>query len=200
MSRPTASSQQKQSIEQFVKALAAKQPTPGGGAAAAIGAAIGGAAASMSAAYTSRKKDVDSGNAQKASILISKLNLDAFLKAADDDAEAYANLQRTWKKPDDPDAITDPIEREAVEKRALEVPTKLVESCHEGVVEIRRFLPYCNSNITSDAKVGIHQLGGAARAAFQTVLVNRPSNSERERLTKLLDEIRAIEDEILSSS
>lgn len=53
-------------IEQFIANLAAKQPTPGGGAAAAVGAAIGSAAASMSAAYTQRKKDKESGAAAKA--------------------------------------------------------------------------------------------------------------------------------------
>jgi formiminotetrahydrofolate cyclodeaminase len=47
-------------IEQFVTALASKQPTPGGGAAAAIAAAIGNAAAAMAAAYTTRKKDIES--------------------------------------------------------------------------------------------------------------------------------------------
>lgn len=42
-------------IDQFLTNLAAKQPTPGGGAAAAIGGAVGSAAASMAAAYTQVK-------------------------------------------------------------------------------------------------------------------------------------------------
>jgi len=182
-----------QSIGHFVKALAAKQPTPGGGAAAAVGAAIGGAAASMSAAYTQRKKDAESGAADKARALISKIGLDDLLRAADDDAEAYANLQRTWKEAD----TMDPAEKATIEARALEVPTRLVESCHGYVVEISNFLLDCNPNITSDAKVGIHQLAGAARAAYQTVLVNKPGDEERARLKTLLDDIRTIEDDLL---
>ena len=149
-------------IDQFLINLAAKQPTPGGGAAAAIGASIGSAAACMSAQYTQRKKDKESGAATKATLLINALDVTPLLKAADDDAAAYAGLQRTWKEND-----MSVEEKEAIESRALAIPTKLLEVCHEHILQIYEFLPHCNTNITSDAKVGIHQLAGAARAAYQ---------------------------------
>ena len=149
-------------IDQFLTNLAAKQPTPGGGAAAAIGASIGSAAASMAAQYTQRKKDKESGAAAKATLLINALDVTPLLKAADDDAAAYKDLQRTWKESD-----MSPEEKEEIEARALTIPTRLLEVCHEHILQIYEFLPHCNTNITSDAKVGIHQLGGAARAAYQ---------------------------------
>lgn len=169
----SASSTSKQILGQFVTALSAKQPTPGGGAAAAVSASIGAAAAQMSAAYTQRKKDHESGASEKANILISSLSLrtEQYLNAADEDAAAYADLQRTWK--DDADMTGE--EKARIEARALAVPVTLLEQCYEDVMNIQSFLPYCNPNITSDAKVGIHQLAGAARAAFQTVMVNSPS-------------------------
>lgn len=80
----------------------------------------------------------------------------------DDDAAAYADLQRTWKETDMPAE-----EKSAIEARALAIPTDLMEACHAQIVKIHGFLPHCNPNITSDAKVGIHQLAGAARAAYQ---------------------------------
>ena len=64
-----------------------------------------------------------------------------------------------------------PDEKLQIEKRALAIPTNLVEICHANIVRIMEFLPYCNSNITSDAKVGVHQLAGAARAAYQVRLL-----------------------------
>lgn len=148
-------------LEQFLATLAAKQPTPGGGAAAAIGASIGSAAAIMSAAYTQRKSDLESG--AKATSLIAALDVAPLLKAADDDASAYADLQRTWKE----GGTLPQEEKVAIEARALEIPTSLLESCHAQILQIHEFLPYCNKNITSDAKVGIHLLAGAARAAYQ---------------------------------
>ena len=179
-------------IDQFLLNLAAKQPTPGGGAAAAIGASIGSAAAAMAAEYTQRKKDKESGAAEIATKLITSLDVTPLLQAADDDATAYSDLQRTWK-----DNNMSSEEKETIEARALSIPTELLEMCHERIHQIHNFLPHCNSNITSDAKVGIHQLAGAARAAYQTVLVNSPDEEEKMRLMTLLKDIRDVEDGIL---
>lgn len=62
-------------------------------------------------------------------------------------------------------------EKTKIEARALAIPTNLVEICHGNIVKIKEFLPHCNPNITSDAKVGVHQLAGAARAAYQVSLI-----------------------------
>jgi len=183
-----------QVLGQFVAALGAKVPTPGGGAAAAVGASLGAAAAQMSANYTMRKKDKESGAAAKAEQLVAILDVEKLLNVADDDAKAYADLQRTWK---DTDMSTE--EKTEIEQRALAVPVTLMETCHEYIKSIKEFLPSCNPNITSDAKVGIHHLAGAARAAYQTALVNSPCESEKTRLRQLLAEIRDIEDELLDA-
>eukprot|EP00545_Synedropsis_sp_CCMP1620_P010426 CAMPEP_0119023502 /NCGR_PEP_ID=MMETSP1176-20130426/30080_1 /TAXON_ID=265551 /ORGANISM="Synedropsis recta cf, Strain CCMP1620" /LENGTH=199 /DNA_ID=CAMNT_0006978589 /DNA_START=24 /DNA_END=623 /DNA_ORIENTATION=+ len=182
-----------QQLGKFVHTLAAKQPTPGGGAAAAVGAAVGAAAAKMAAQYTQRKKDIESGAAARAQTLIDQLqDLDSLLDMADEDAKAYAALQRTWKEAD-----MSFDEKAAIESKALAVPTNLLEKCHQHILSIQEFLPHCNPNITSDAKVGIHQLAGAARAAYQTVLVNKPSGDEKKRLKSMLKEIRDVEEEML---
>ena len=179
-------------VDAFIAALAAKQPTPGGGAAAAVGAAVGAAAASMAAAYTQRKKDKESGAAAAAEALIATLDTAAVLAAADADAAAYAELQRSWK-----DAEMSAAEKAAIEATALAVPVALVERCHAYILAVQAFLPSCNPNITSDAKVGIHQLAGAACAAYQTALVNTPAQDVRARLRAMLREIREIEDQLL---
>ena len=194
MTSRSSSSTASQIIGQFVKSLAAKQPTPGGGAAAAVGASVGAAAAAMAANYTQRKKDIESGAAARAQQLIETLKDPVdLLQVADEDAEAYANLQRTWKE----SGSMTVDEKAAIEARALAVPTNLVMECHACIVAINEFLPHCNPNIISDAKVGIHQLAGSARAAYQTVLVNSPSQSEKERLVAMLHDIKVIEDKLL---
>ena len=68
---------------------------------------------------------------------------------------------------------------------------------HRYIVAIDCFLGDCNPNITSDAKVGIHQLAGSARAAFQTLLVNQPPVEVKKRLQGLLQEIQEIESRVL---
>lgn len=179
-------------IGSFVSTLAAKVPTPGGGAAAAVGAGVGAAAASMAAAYTQRKKDVESGAAEKAAALISQLDCARLIAAGDADAAAYADLQRSWK-----DKEMSAEEKASIEAKALAVPVELVEQCHGYVMAVKEFIPLCNPNITSDAKVGIHTLAGAARSAYQTALVNSPPADVKERLRALLKEIREVEDSLL---
>mmetsp|Transcript_17159 Transcript_17159/g.39772 ORF Transcript_17159/g.39772 Transcript_17159/m.39772 type:complete len:207 (-) Transcript_17159:147-767(-) len=193
-SSPSSAAALKQlSIQEFCAALANKQPTPGGGAAAAVGATIGAAAASMSAAYTQRKKDQESGAAQHAQELQQIMDLPSLLKMADDDQEAYEALQSTWKK----DCTLTADEISNIQARALRVPTVLLEACHQRIQAIQQFLPRCNPNITSDAKVGLHQLAGAARASYQTVLVNNPPTEEKRKCKALLLEIQQIEMELL---
>jgi formiminotetrahydrofolate cyclodeaminase len=183
-----------QSIYDFCNGLAAKQPTPGGGASAAMVAAIGAATASMSAAYTQRKKDEESGAAEQARKLIAEMNSESLQSMAEDDEKAYKDLQSTWKK----DCTLSEDEIKEIQDRALKVPTMLLEACHERILAIQEFLPQCNPNITSDAKVGIHSLAGAARSAYQTVLVNSPPDEEKKRLCRLLLEIGAIEQDLLN--
>jgi len=180
-------------VHDFCDVLSSKQPTPGGGASAAIGAAIGAGTASMSAAYTQRKKDEESGAADAARAMVAKMAIPSLLSMADDDVEAYLSLQSTWKK----DSGLTVEEVKEIETNALRVPTVLVEACHERILAVAEFLPKCNPNITSDAKVGIHQLAGAARSAYQTVLVNSPPDEEKARLVKLLQEIQEIENGLL---
>lgn len=194
MSSSPTPSQSQQSIEDFCNALGSKIPTPGGGASAAVVAAIGAATASMSAFYTQRKKDQESGAAEQAKDLISKMDFQSLQKMADDDVQAYKDLQSTWKK----DCALSEEEIKEIKDRALKVPTVLLEACHERILLIQDFLPSCNPNITSDAKVGIHQLAGSARSAYQTVLVNSPPSEEKKRLWSLLLEIDQIEQDLLN--
>lgn len=192
-SSPVTETLATQSLQEFCASLSSKQPTPGGGASAAVGAAVGACASAMAGAYTQRKKDEESGAAEHARTMIAKMDVTALLAMADDDVNAYKSLQSTWKK----DSELTPEEVQDIQATALRVPTVLVEACHARILAIQEFLPHCNPGITSDAKVGIHQLAGAARAAFQTVLVNTPPDDERQRLLNLLREIQDIETGLL---
>ena len=116
----------------------------------------------------------------------------ATLAVADADAAAYGALQASWRD----DAMSADAKAEAA-ARALAVPVGLVRAAHAKVALIGAFLPSCNPTIASDAKVGIHLLAGAARAAFQTVLVNAPEPALADELRALLREIREAEDAIL---
>ena len=195
----------KQVLSTFLTSLSAKQPTPGGGASAAVSAAIGTATAQMAANYTQRKTGIVSGSTEKAHTFLdgTSTSIQTFLQAADDDVNAYAGLLKIYRKKRENKATcaatASAMEQEMkeMEARALAVPVRLVELCHQSVLSIQSFLPHCNPRTVSDAKAGIHQLAGAARAAYQTALANNPNAEQVERLALLLKEIRCIEDEVL---
>ncbi|KAH8048704.1 hypothetical protein JL722_12324 [Aureococcus anophagefferens] len=87
-------------VRDFVAALSAKQPTPGGGAAAALAAALGDASGAMACVYTQRKKDRERGVFDKAKASGDLLTASALsdVAAADADAAAYAALQATPRR------------------------------------------------------------------------------------------------------
>jgi len=155
----------------------------------------------MAAIYTTRKKDEEAKDdvhgtvAAKARKLAGDMTASAgtFVGKADEDAAAYNDLQSTWKK----DWSGTEEEKKAIEARALEVPVSILRQCHAQAAGVVDFLPQCNSNITSDAKVAIHLLAGAARAAYQTVLVNSPPENLKQELRGLLDEFTTFEAKVL---
>ena len=105
------------------------------------------------------------------------------LDAADADAKSYLALQATWKK----DFHGNKSEAQARLWRCR----SRCRAVRETRCCIDVFYPKCNPNILSDAKVGIHLLAGAARAAFATVLVNDPPANVRRDLETKLERPRA---------
>ncbi len=154
-------------IGSFAAALAARSPTPGGGAAAAICAALGAAAGAMAARYTTGPKW--GALSPQAQALAETLDgaVRSCLALADQDAQAFAALGAARREKDE-QLIS------MAEERAQEVPAGLLALCALHASELRAFLALGNPQLLSDVKVGIHLLAGAGRAAWQTLLVNQP--------------------------
>ena len=85
------------SVEGLVRALAAKEPVPGGGAAAGAVAAIGVGLARMVLAYSINKKSLaehsDANQSDDEALAACALRA---LALADEDAAAYAVLNTLW--------------------------------------------------------------------------------------------------------
>ncbi len=176
----------------FIDELAAKQPTPGGGAAASIVAAHACALAEMAAGYTTGKKWQDREAKINAFLADMKEAREAFLELADADALAYKELQQSWRDEHMTDAV-----RQRIESKALEIPFSVVLACQEVAENIRQFLEFCNPKILSDAKASLHIIAGAAHAAYHTALVNKPSPAQTNDLQDALAQIRIAEQDAL---
>lgn len=159
-------------VSALVAGLAARMPAPGGGAAAAVAAALGCAAGAMAARYTTGPRFPDTGPMAEALAGVLDGAAAACLRAADADADAYAAVGAA-RKAKDPAALA------AAEVRARAVPADLLAACALHAAGLAAFLPDCNPHLVSDVKVGIHLLAGGGRAAWQTLLVNRPDDEDR---------------------
>ena len=156
-----------QPLPEFLSALSAKQPTPGGGGAAAVVMAIGEAAAAMAAIYTKGIKQMEEKEgetekereerekrvekAKRAGGLLERVDVIGGLGVAGEDGEAYLGLQDMWRRQRNGEVGEE--EKKRIEARALGVVVGLVERCGEMVKAVEEFLPFCNRNIASDAKV-----------------------------------------------
>jgi formiminotetrahydrofolate cyclodeaminase len=168
----------------FITALAQRTPTPGGGAAAAVAAALGCAAGAMAARYTTGAKwAAVSDQAQAFAELLDRSATDC-LRLADEDAAAYAAVGAARK------AGSGVAEAEA---RAAAIPVDLLGLCTLHANALADFIARCNPNLVSDVKVGIHLLAGAGRAAWQTLLVNRPGDEMKRDAQVMLDALTKAE-------
>lgn len=163
----------------YITALAQRTPAPGGGAAAAIAAALGCAAGAMAARYTTGSKWSEvSAQAQSLAELFDGAATEC-LRLADADAAAYAAVGAARK-------AGDALALAQAEAEAARIPLDLLTLCAMHSNHLAEFAPRCNPNLLSDVKVGIHLLAGAGRAAWQTLLVNRPTEQVLGGARKLL--------------
>lgn len=155
-------------VDALVAALGERTPVPGGGAAAAIAAALGCAAGAMAARYTSGPKHAAVETEARAFADLLGNAATACEHLGDADAEAYAAVGAA-RKTKDAAVIAE------AERRAGAVPADLLALCAQHAAGLAAFIPTCNPWLVSDVKVGIHLLAGAGRAAWQTLLVNKPA-------------------------
>lgn len=154
-------------IAGFAADLAARQPTPGGGAAAAVTAALGCASGAMACRYTTGERYAAvAGEADDCARRLDGWRVEA-LALADTDAAAYATV-RSAKQSKDPAAIA------AAEAAAAAVPALLIALCADAATACATFRPRCNPWLVSDIDTAVHLLAGAARAAWRTLLINQP--------------------------
>jgi len=162
-------------LEDFTKALASEQPTPGGGAAAAIAASL---AASLTAMVVrlslDRPKYADHADLHAVALDASDAARVRFLELADQDATAYAAYRAARSLPHGNEAeeqARTAATREAA-RQATVVPLEVVKACHAQVELVDRVAGRTNLYVASDLDVAALLLDSVARAAASNVRVN----------------------------
>jgi formiminotetrahydrofolate cyclodeaminase len=182
----------KTTIEEFLDATAAKQPTPGGGAVAALAGALAGAIGEMVLNYSLKKKGLEIYQ-EDLEIAVHELHCgrELMVMLMVEDQTAYATLSAIKKQPQTP-------ERDAEYTRALKASIITPQSMAATAIALlgvcERVADFVNWYLLSDLAVCAELAMATARCAACNVRVNLPEvkdAAEREKIESELTQMLA---------
>ena len=172
----------KLSCEEFITALASKEPVPGGGGAASLVGAIGMALGNMVGSLTLGKKKY--ADVQE-DIIALKAKADALqaelLALMRKDAEVFEPLSRAYGMPKDTDEQKAEKERvmAAALKECCAVPLEIMRRCCEAIDLHREFADKGTAIAISDVGCGVVCCKAALQAASLNVFINTKFMADR---------------------
>jgi len=179
-----------QPFEDFLDAIAARTPTPGGGAVAASAGALACAMGRMVVAYSANAKIPEAYRASMHKVLENLRQVDELLRDLISlDAEAYRTMTVVAKElgkssADYQDAVL----------AAIAVPMKIVNVTSLAVDMLDDFKTHAGRFLLSDLGVSAVLAEATARAAAYSVRVNLPELTDAARSTTLREELTTVLD------
>lgn len=172
-------------VGEFLESVAARRPTPGGGAVAALTAALATALGEMVLRYRAAKPSGDA--AQDAAIAqalerLSGLRGDA-LAMADADIEAFGRLSALWKL-----APGDPRRSSAMPgavAAAIAAPRQVMEASLEVLEALHGVRQSAGKTLRSDLAIAALLAQAAAEAAAWNVRINLPQVADKAQSARL---------------
>ena len=189
-----------QPFEKFIASLAAKTPTPGGGACAAMAGAMGTALYLMVVRFSRGKK----ANAERDDDLAAAEtalddHLQRILPMAEQDCAAYDLVSSAYSLPketEDEKAIRKSAIQEAM-VGAMVVPEETMCMIRDVFGAVDRIIDCVGKNIVSDLGSGAELLRAGAESAYFNVRINAAFLDDRELADSTLSRTLEVRDEIL---
>ncbi|WP_285320294.1 cyclodeaminase/cyclohydrolase family protein [Pseudarthrobacter sp. lyk4-40-TYG-27] len=188
-----------ESIGSYLTRLAAKQPTPGGGAAAALHAAQGAALVAMVARYTTGAKyEPHAPLVQRITAAADGL-IDEALHLAEADEVAFQAVIDSYKLPSGTAELK--AARAAVIQSALiqaaETPARLVTLSGEIVDLATELYDIANANVISDVAAAADAARAAATTARVNIDINVVAVKDPEARARLARQTDGIEEKVV---
>ena len=158
-------------LHQILEDLAAKQPTPGGGAVAGMLAGLSSALGNMVLAYSQGKQSFEEYNTLHEDCInfLSTAKKEA-ITLGDADAAAYEKVSALWKlSKDDPNRID---QWDVALAEAIQVPLQTMELCKRILVTLKTLIGTTNEMLASDLAISAILAESSARAAWWNVGIN----------------------------
>jgi formiminotetrahydrofolate cyclodeaminase len=188
-----------QSFEQIIASLAAKTPTPGGGAAAAMAGCMGSALFLMVVRFSRGKKaNIDrDGDLDRVEGLLDG-HVKRLLPMAERDCRSFDLVSAAYgmpKETDEQKALREKAIQEAM-VGAMVVPEETLCMVRDVFVAMQQVTGCVGKAIVSDLASGASLLLAAAEGAFLNVRINAAYLTNRELADKTLDRANAVLAEI----
>lgn len=190
-----------QSFEQIVQSLAAKTPTPGGGAAAALAACMGASLFSMVVRFSRGKKaNVDREADLAAAEARLSEHLQRLLPMAERDCRSFDLVSAAYAQPKvtpEEQALREKAIQEAM-VGAMVVPDETLCMVRDVFAAMQGVVTCIGKAILSDLASGAALLQAAAEGAFLNVRINAAFLTNRELADTTLQRARTVLDEVRS--
>ena len=163
------------SLDQFLAALAADTPTPGGGTAAALAGAMGSSLAEMVAVLTlSKEKYASSHDIVRPIVEAAQVSRAEFVRLAREDSEAYDAVVAARRLPKDNDEQKAERTRRiaAANKHAAEVPMRTARAAVRLLSALPDLAEKGNPSAASDAGAAALLLDACVEGALLNVSIN----------------------------
>jgi formiminotetrahydrofolate cyclodeaminase len=175
-------------LQQFLAATAAKQPTPGGGAVAGACGALAAALGHMVVAYSIGKKQLVQHQTLLTNASSRLLNAQAMLmELANEDAQAYAMVNQLSKLPEG-DARREQLAEATL--AAAQIPLALAACCLDVLRLLSTLCGTTNAYLRSDLAIAAVLADATVKCSRWNVVVNLPSIADaklRESMQTQID-------------
>ena len=177
-----------ENVEILLAAIAAKTPTPGGGAVAAITSALAAALGQMVVNYSCSKPSLANHKELHEEALRTLADLQgSALRLADADAEAFAHLSDLWDLP------ADDVRRQAewndAVAAAIDAPRQIMGASMATLRLTERLSGKTVRNLRSDLAITALLAEAGARAAACNVRINIPLLNDKAQAAELEAEV-----------
>ncbi|MEW6423777.1 MAG: cyclodeaminase/cyclohydrolase family protein [Bacillota bacterium] len=179
----------------FTAAVAAGEPTPGGGSVAAYVGACGAALLEM-VSRLSLSGRAHGGEFPGQLLALAAEKREELERLVDEDAAAFARVMQALKLPKETPAEKNK-RKEALAEATLSassVPLRTAAVCAELLEQIAEIIAEGNQNALSDAAVALECLYAACRGALYNVRINLRGLANPEEKETLLSGIKSVEE------
>ena len=184
-----------QTIRGFLDELASSAPTPGGGSAGALVGAVGAALLAMVGNLTAGKKGYEAVDASMRGLAAEADRLRGELvRLADEDVRVFGEVMGAYRMPrgDDGERAARRAAIQAALRAATEAPLALARVCSEVIELAATAAEEGNTNVVSDAGVGVVAAHAALRASALNVWINAGSIDDRDFAEGAVSELEGL--------